>query len=226
ITSLRLYDGTQENEFSTIIWDMKFSEIETKKLYFTCLCYGNSPYRGLTIYDVEQNKVIDDRFMNNGAASFTLFDEEQRMFLSLGEKEILNIEKGFIEYQYSVDSPNPGTWSIVLYSPINDLLVGRHGYLVSAGIYSKGTGIEAEDNEVLIAYPNPSSYLVHIPYVCLDTTAKCQILNTKGHVLDENVMVIRNDELQIDLSRYPTGTYFVKLYCGDTVKSYQIVKEG
>ncbi|MBC7524567.1 MAG: T9SS type A sorting domain-containing protein [Flavobacterium sp.] len=81
--------------------------------------------------------------------------------------------------------------------------------------------INTFDLKGLTYYPNPIKDLLNIKYS--HNITKVQIFNITGQeLLTDN---INTTQAQIDLSRFTSGTYLLKISSGDFVKSVKIIKE-
>jgi WD40 repeat protein len=74
-------------------------------------------------------------------------------------------------------------------------------------------------------YPNPTNGLINIDLQCLNTNQSYEIYDNNS-ILLLNQTISPQSSLTIDFSQYSNGIYFIKLYCGNIVSTYKIVKEG
>lgn len=82
-------------------------------------------------------------------------------------------------------------------------------------------GVDEVEKEVLAIYPNPVFNKLNISSPELIT--KINITNILGKkVFDRN---IRADKLQIDMSQYKNGMYFIQIESADKIKTYRIIKK-
>jgi len=79
-------------------------------------------------------------------------------------------------------------------------------------------------NEVSIS-PNPTNGLVNIKLACESKIIDYSITNTESVDLFNNAKVVYENQLQLDLSEYTSGVYFVTLVCGNGKKTYKVVRE-
>jgi dipeptidyl aminopeptidase/acylaminoacyl peptidase len=82
--------------------------------------------------------------------------------------------------------------------------------------------------EIKQIYPNPTTNIVNIPIN--ENTKRIEIYNVRGeHVLSTSVLINRDTSaggglVRINISQFPVGTYFVKVYQGGSVVVHQFVK--
>lgn len=77
------------------------------------------------------------------------------------------------------------------------------------------------DNSNFSFYPNPTSNVLNIEYS--KTIESVTVINLLGQMLFENKT--NNTSVQLDLSSFPTATYFVKVKADGKEKVIKIVKE-
>ena len=86
--------------------DVKFSELNTDKIFFTGAFYkdlGEENFGGLCIFSISQNKIIDSTFSlaanKIGSSLFSFFENESKMIATTGVNlYILNLFENKIEY--------------------------------------------------------------------------------------------------------------------------------
>ncbi|MFW6232835.1 MAG: T9SS type A sorting domain-containing protein, partial [Bacteroidota bacterium] len=209
--------------------DMVFSENDPSEIIIS----GNFPtndfhYHGFLKYDVVKNAIVPYPFAETGVGTIVLFDGEKRILsISSMFNEILNVDTEKLEYQFLQKWLEPGSWSKGIYSKKHDKFIGWISAYASSGTYNRGVSVIGDNEKKGVIYPNPTTNLAYIPLVCKSPEIHYEIFDFAGHILFKTELINPEiDQIEIDLTKYPNGTYFVKLYCGDIVKSYQIVKEG
>lgn len=90
--------------------------------------------------------------------------------------------------------------------------------------------IEQQHQEEIIAvFPNPifeDELIIRPKNPELITTLSYQLLNTNGQVLEQRNVYFswRNNQYSSDVSRLAAGVYFLKVYAGDKIYVYRLVK--
>jgi hypothetical protein len=92
--------------------------------------------------------------------------------------------------------------------------------------YLAETSVEDNLLSGSIIYPNPTDGLVNIEYDCSNPTSSYKIANAEGQVLISSFVNSSPNSLQIDLSDYHTGIYFITVGCGNNKETFRIIKEG
>jgi len=118
------------------------------------------------------------------------------------------IADGITEAEY-VDGPMNG--GVYEYYVVAVYYFGESD--ASNAAYAVITGVEDYDASLFQIYPNPAAELVNVKSPV--TIDRIHILNNNGQlVLDEEV---NSMEYQIDVSKYDTGIYFIKLETSEGV---------
>jgi hypothetical protein len=84
--------------------------------------------------------------------------------------------------------------------------------------------IENLDNPMVSVYPNPSNRVVFIELDELFGDDRVSIYNEQGALIKEQT--IKSTRTEIDLKSLPAGVYNVKVYSGDRMSSYPIIKQN
>lgn len=87
----------------------------------------------------------------------------------------------------------------------NDFLIGKLGVGISSDVNDL-----AKDQILLTAFPNPVTNNVLINLGDQELTGVLELMNTSGKCLDR-LNVFNKSEVELDLSTYPKGVYFVKM---------------
>jgi hypothetical protein len=226
------YIATDNYKFSDPA-DVKFSELNTDKIYFTGQFYqgSNNGLFGLCIFSISQNRIIDstfatvedidDRIYNEG---FTFFDNETKILGGGGPfVKIVNLISMAMEFQRHYqegDTVYPGN---SVYSSKHKFFIGYATKTINKFIYQPNT-IVTENNPNVVVYPNPTTGIVNIPMNCVNTS-KYEIFDTGGRLLSSSEITnTANNILTIDFTQYPVGVYSVKIYCGKAIEQYQVVR--
>jgi WD40 repeat protein len=213
--------------------DIKFSELNTDKIFFTGVFYKSfdkDNFGGLCIFSISENKIIDSTFAlppnRFGDAEITLFDNEAKIIgTSGGLVKVLDLSSAKIEINKDITSLG----GIAAYSNIfNDkfnYFIGISGSRINKYTYQPNTTVPIENPKETI-YPNPTSGIVNIP-MNYANAGKYEIYNATGRLLNSTEITSNsNNLLKIDFTIYPAGVYSIKVYCGKQVSQYQIIKEG
>lgn len=212
--------------------DIKFSELNTDKIFFTGQFYknNNEELNGLCIFSINEKRIIDSTFaigINSGIAHIAFFDYGQKILLGGYMIKFINLKDMQLEYKriYNendniISATNP------VYNEEKKFFLGYNpGGIINRFKYQPNTIVTGENTKEVI-YPNPTSGFVHIPINCINSS-KYEIYNTSGRLLNSTAITgTTNNLLTINFTHYPAGVYSVKVYCGKLVTHYQIVKEG
>jgi len=212
--------------------DIKFSELNTDKIFFTgqFYKYNDDVHAGLCIFSISENRIVDSTFAippNRFGINpeICLFENETKIIgTSGGNLRILDLINKKIEFTREVTPINELAVGSINYSEKLKFFIGG-SYLVDKFIYQPNTSVPTENPKETI-YPNPTSGIVNIPMNCANT-GKYEIYNATGRLLNSTEITgATNNLLTIDFSQYPAGVYSVKVYCGKQISQYQVVKEG
>jgi hypothetical protein len=233
IRKFALYDTLHYNQdpekYSCMITDLKFSNINTENIYFSGYFpnfnYSNSR-DGLLEYNIQMNDITDTTFARIGSGPFTLFDNEHRILFLSSKRYVNNLSSKVIEYQASINYPEPGTWALQIYSKKYDIFIGSANEYCSSGIYNSGTSTGEDTKVKKVLFPNPTSSLVAIETNCVQGIINYQIHRPNGELVEASSKENTNNSIQIDFSPYPNGVYFITLICGSQNTTYKVIKEG
>ncbi len=220
---------------------MKFSEIDTKKIYIAgYFPHGDGltslpqyKYQGLLVFDIEKNAIIDSTFavspLNIGSGQFEFSDDETKIFTNGGNYlRVINLETRKLESQ--IIDMNISDSIIIAYMICSRNLTNiiGHGYQVVNRLIFDSTlaGIEFEKKVVEVIYPNPSNGIVQIKSDCQNESCKCEIFGINGVQLIDIPIIFNNSGLiSIDLGIAKSGIYYVVLSKNNKIETYKIVKE-
>jgi hypothetical protein len=77
-------------------------------------------------------------------------------------------------------------------------------------------------SEGINIYPNPTNGAVYVSLPYSETGHEVSLFDINGRMIDSQ---LSNSELQMDLSGYPNGVYFLKIKSGDKVITEKVVKQ-
>jgi WD40 repeat protein len=216
----------------------KFSELNTDLVYFSGSFPQSKDYvghSGIFQYNIHENRIIDSTFgvgiMKAGYSYFTIFDLEKRVINLNGNKiNIMNLFQKIIEKSILQDTINNGvrSWSKkIIYSDFNKMFIGFSQKSFSSAKNNIETAIYDEIKFDSIIYPNPSSGIVSLQTNCQNSEQFYNILDINGTMLIPDTRIsFQMGMTAINISNLPNGTYFLRYYCGSTVTTYKVVKEG
>lgn len=87
------------------------------------------------------------------------------------------------------------------------------------------TNIKQNKTDEPTVSPNPTNGLVNLKLVCGSKLINYSITNTEGENLFKSKKIVYENRLQLDLSEYPSGVYFVTVVCGSDKWTYKVVRE-
>jgi hypothetical protein len=216
---------------------LKFSELNTDIIYFS----GSFPqtnssivsHNGLFKYSIQENKIIDSTFgvgVNRVYEGyFTLFDNENRIFyVGNGKNIVLNyLSPPRIEFSRNIEYQGAGAWFKILYSIPKNIFIGFADKYYSMGIYNNEVGVEDLPLIIQTLYPNPTNGEINIKINCQNINQSYSVCDINGTtILPIQQISAGQSSLTIDFSQYPSGAYFLKIYCGNNLSTYKIIKEG
>ena len=211
--------------------DIKFSELNTDKIFFTGAFYkenNEGNFGGLCIFSISENRIIDSTFAlppnRYGDAGICLFENETKVIgTSGGYLKVIDLIKKKVE----LDKDNVLKDGVYAKNLIHQkeikYFIGSGDMHLDKFNYQPNTSVPTENPKVVI-YPNPTTGFVNIPIQCIEQS-RYEIYNTSGRLLSSSdVTGAVNNIHTIDFTKYPLGVYSVKVYCGKTVSQYQVVR--
>ncbi len=220
---------------------LKFSEIDTKKIYIAgYFPHGDGltslpqyKYQGLLAFDIFKNAIIDSTFavspLNVGSGQFEFSDDETKIFTNGGNYlRVINLETTKLETQIIDMNISDSIIMTYMISTKNFKHIIGHGSRVINKLMfdSTSVGIEFEKIIVKVIYPNPSNGIVQIKSDCVDENCKCEIFGINGVQLIDIPIIYNNSGLiSIDLGIEKSGIYYVVLSKNNKIETYKIVKE-
>ena len=213
--------------------DIKFSELNTDKIYFTGKFYqtGNAEtLEGLCIFSISENRIIDTTFAikpNNFGwnPEICLFENETKVIgSSSGNLKVLDLFNKKIEFEKIVTGVNQMGISNTVYKISDKYFIGGGGNFINKFQYQPNTSVPS-DNNIEVIYPNPTNGLVNIPINC-EPMVTYKIFDINGILLKSNVVYETTTQnlLTIDCSDLLRGVYTIQIICDKTVSLYQIVR--
>ncbi len=213
--------------------DLKFSRVHSDNIYITGRFRhfaSDKDHQGLSVYNVFENKIVDERFNVEGnqiATARISFVKNEEYILSTHSytSEILNLMNGRIEY--TIENHYSYAWGgCQRISQKTKKIIGYMYKSFSAGYYDFDTSIE-EQNKNDIIYPNPTTSIVTIPLICETSEPSLSVFDSDGKDVTAQIEWNYNGaDITVDLSRISAGIYIVRAACGATVADYKVVKEN
>ena len=82
-----------------------------------------------------------------------------------------------------------------------------------------------EDNQLFKVYPNPATENITIEFIgdLAENTVYLEIYNSLGKPVYKEVL-FKENSLEVNLSGFGSGIYFIKAICGEEVFMKKIVK--
>lgn len=213
--------------------DVKFSELNSDKIFFTGAFYrslSEGNLGGLCIFSISENRIIDSTFAIGDNSIFNsfflLFENESKMIASPG---IYTYILNFIEKRKEYEKYNQGGDGVsalkTVFNESDKYFIGTGSRSINKFMYQPNTGVPDKNPKEKI-YPNPTTGIVNIPMNCV-STSKYEIFNSGGKLIKTLILPgVSENLLTIDFTQYPVGGYSIKVYCGKQVSQYQIIKEG
>lgn len=217
----------------------KFSELNTDLIFFSGRFPqskdGTNNYDGIFIFSLEKNRIIDSTFgtgpLSAGGIYFALFDNEARAIcLTDNNINIMNLLLRKIEKSILQDTITSGVrrWSKkIIYSDINKMFIGFSQESFSSANNDLETEVYDLINFDSIIYPNPTNGIITLVGLCQNPIQSYEILNMNGMILIPITIInTQQGTTLIDISSLNSGIYFLRYYCGSSITTYKVIKEG
>ena len=211
---------------------IKFSELNSDKIYFS----GTFPqsvaetdqHSGLFIYSISENKIIDSTFGVGekrlyGGNYFVLFENDNDLIFSGYYLTIINLKDMTIDYQKRITYGEPGAWIKMVNK--NNTFIGYSAYM-SMGIYGPSSIVLEFDKIVKTIYPNPTNGSIYVDLICDNSDILYEVFDSNGLLLKDEIIDNTMSVLQINLSNFSIGVYYIKVTCGSDSQTYKVIKEN
>ena len=221
---------------------LKFSEIDTKKIYIAgyfpqgdgLTSLPKYKYQGLLVFDIEKNAIIDSTFavspLNVGSGQVEFSDDETKIFTNGGNYlRVINLETKKLESQIIDMNMSDSIIMAYMISSKNLNHIIGHGYQVINKLMFDSTlaGIEFEKKVVEVIYPNPTTGMVNIEVnLPFQSVLNASIMDLNGKNLGEIYNQITSEgknTIQLNLQNYANGTYFITLNAMNYKKQFKII---
>ncbi len=217
--------------------DIKFSELNTDKIFFTGVFYkknnvGN--FGGLCIFSISENRIIDSTFaippyILSANSKIFLFSNETK-FWGSGESnlKIIDMKNSKIEYQKTYSELDYiGSGEKLIYNENNKYFIGV-SHLIDKFRFQPNTTVPC-DNPKEVIFPNPTTgnLLVNIPE-SIGLINKGQLFDNTGKIIKNYLpheLQTTNSKLILNINDLNNGIYILRLTTNNNVLSYKIILE-
>ena len=231
IRNVQLYDDKLPN---TDWWceskDIQFSKLNSDVIYYSGYFtkqINKKRQNGVFNFSISSNlqsRIVEDGLYDGG--NIKLIDNENRIFISTSSRiYVLNLEMNELEFKYILNG-NIHASEKVIYSIKRNSFIGFSNIYFDYFLFDRQTSINSDIEKEFIISPNPTNSIVNLSLDCSDEKTSYTITNQSGQVVGENTIPVYSTSLQIDLSSYPSGVYFLTIRCGSELKTYKVVREG
>ncbi len=226
------YMATQTSKELGEPGDLKFSRVNTDNIYITGKFRhfaSDKDHQGLSVYNVFENKIVDERFnieeSSFGMSKISLFTLERYILCtSSNYTKVIDFKENRV--LYAVFHKKPYYWGGIHKISQQNRIIGYMPNTFSAGYYDFDTSIEEEIHKDVI-YPNPTTSIVTIPFICETSEPSLSIFDSNGaDVTSQAEWDYNGEDITVDLSHISVGIYIVRAACGTTVADYKVVKEN
>lgn len=221
--------------WETDIKDLKFSELNNQIIYFSGMfSYKPDPSEadnGVFKYSVDDNDHQKILALNNYSGGLFFIENETILFLNSGNNllfYILSTES--IDAQIKRNTTN-SIKNNSIYSSKYEMFIGSSSRGASvkdirAIRYMTITDIENQKQNGVLIYPNPTTNNVQIETSCSFAETRIELFNINGIILKNEMIPVTDGLVTYDLSSFPSGSYFIRLNCGEEIRTYNVIKEN
>lgn len=230
IRSYQLFRNSPDKAWRTDVRDMRFSELNSDIIYFSGVFskIGNpDEFEGSVFeYSIERGNHINKLPDNKSIGRLIFAEDEKILFLNFGSPlKFFNMLSSTLEFKLPFELKD---W-VGMSSDYNSkfkfyLLRSRKG--IKSIQYLTPTDIENQDQNDGIIYPNPTTNNIQIGTNCMNSEIHLELMDLNGSLLVSKIIPITDDYITFDLSGFPSGSYFIRLNCGEQVNTYNVIKEG
>lgn len=235
IRSYQLFRNSPDLTWKTDVRDMKFSENRSDIIYFSGLFSRignpNEFENGVFEYSIERGNHINILPDNNYTGRLIFAENEKILFLNSGFTylffDFLNKTREYLSLPNNENSIS----SYAIYSQKYKSFIGASGRgAVEKEIrsikYLTQTNVEKEDQNDKIIYPNPTTNNIKIKTSCELNRVQLVLMDVNGTLLLSETIPITQGYVSLNLSEFPSGSYFIRLFCGEELNTYTVIKEG
>ncbi len=182
-------------------------------------------YEGVEVYDFATKELLYKLPLNGPSLTGIEFSPDDKCLVTASERgqdamKIWNLTNGEIVHEYPY-----GAYPRIDVSPDGQFIVSSIGrYVDKWYAYFDKVSVDENDEKEDIIYPNPTTNSVTIKTDCGQPNVHYQIIDAQGRVFAEKDANIANSALQIDFTKYPAGSYLIRLFCGNEIFSYKVIK--
>ena len=105
----------------------------------------------------------------------------------------------------------------------NNTASTKHDFIVGACDQNRASDILDKETNIVM-YPNPFLDKTYITLPIEHDYFRYRIIDVAGKVVLDKIIDSKQQELEFDMSKNPTGIYFLRLYNGSQIRSFKLVK--
>ncbi len=225
--------NTYSQEIITYQTCIKFSETNTENIFYSgafSQTIDDINHDGLFVYSIDSNKIIDSTFgvgeKKIARNQLCFFNDGNRLLNTNSDYiTVLDLSKNKIEFRKNQDNDGINRISYSIYSSTKNKFISAYLPYIKEFQYDPYIGVNENDTTIQNVYPNPTTNSISISLNCTSPNLYYEVLNANGEFLASQ-QAIENGatSVRIDFSAYPAGAYFVRVGCGNEIKTYKVVK--
>jgi len=230
IRSYELDKSNSDNSWRENFRDLKFSKLNSDKIYFSgSFSKTGNPDKfesGVFTYSIEKGSHINELPENKNTGSLIFAENEKLLFINNGFTLVfINFDSKELELLTS-QSDDHRIVSNAIYNPKHKCFISSNNAWVYSTQYLTETIVDDFGEVDKVIYPNPTTNDVQIETSCTNSEVLLELLDINGTLLRNESIAVISGYVSFDLSEFPSGSYFIRLNCGEQVNTYNIVKEG
>ncbi len=201
------------NNRNNLAWNNKNSQIQI---------YNVNSHSFNSRIELTFENEVDEIIFSNYNNVFYVSRPSPSKYLELYSYNTTTLEKQFIFLKHIISNKvafNSNN-SLIAFSGIDSLGLDIIGIINN----DNQSNINSEYKSVLNLFPNPTSSIVNIDLNCSEPVVDYQITDINGAKVSQSTKANQNGNLQIDLSSYYAGVYFLTINCNEPM-TYKIIKE-
>ncbi len=184
---------------------------------------GDNNY-GIEVYDFQTKKLLYKFPVNGLNVTGLEFTSDEKYLVTADQYNNMNtwdISNGKQTFEYI-----NGCTSNFNISHNQKYIIWSCSRLLSLyNAYYTNTSVIDPTNTTNTMYPNPTNGIVTITNSCLLPQMHYSISNQSGQILNSSTIQNVNNQIQLNFSQYPSGTYYINLQCNQELTNYKIIKE-
>ncbi len=222
LDTIYIHDANTFEVYDVVLNRYYESGLETMMNIYepTFLFYGNNSESGYFTYNLD-TKSIDKLAIDPSVGTFLFFRTSDYAIYGLGwDFYIYDYKNDKVIYEYD-------TLALARTTSLDDKILIGTLYSTIYGLntsFAKTNIRETYGSETTIS-PNPTSGIVNIDLHCSSQNVNYSIVNVDGLEFKKNSSdIINDDNLQLDLTEYPPGVYFITVICENEKRTYKVVR--